>query len=101
MALLSGRKKQCNLLLELLKRFQSCRALLSSSLQRAEQAVNEQASYVSKDYLQRSIAKVTSWKRSLHACEDSTHAVPLIRVCLLRSVRSRRGLLVWGKRLRR
>lgn len=36
-------------------------------MQRAEQAVNEQASYKGKDYLQRSIAKVVTWKRSVHA----------------------------------
>lgn len=70
-------------------------------MQRAEQVVNEQASYVSKDYLQRSITKVTGRKWSVHACEDNTHVVPHICVCLLRSVMSRRDWLVWGRRLRR
>lgn len=54
----SGRKKQCNILLELLKKFQSCRGHLSNTMQRAEQAIGDQASYMGKDNLQRSIAKV-------------------------------------------
>lgn len=61
-----GRKKQCNLLLDLLKKFQSCRGHLSNIMQRAEQAVNEQASYMSKDYLQRSITKVIGRKWRVH-----------------------------------
>ncbi|KAG8013457.1 Nesprin-2 [Nibea albiflora] len=55
----SDRKRQCNALLELLKKFQSCRGHLSNTMQRAEQAISDQASYMGKDNLQRSIAKVT------------------------------------------
>lgn len=55
------RKQQCNVLLELLKRFQSCRGHLSSTMQRAEQTISDQASYMGKDNLQRSITKVTNF----------------------------------------
>lgn len=54
------RKKQCDVLLELLKRFQSCRGHLSNTMQRAEQTISDQASYMGKDNLQRSITKVTT-----------------------------------------
>lgn len=52
------RRKQCRLILDLLKKFQTCRGLLSSVIQRAEQTVSEQASYVGKDNLQRALVKV-------------------------------------------
>lgn len=59
--------------MELLKKFQSCRAQLSSTLQKAEQATSEQASYMGKDNLQRSITKASpqhhtytaSWQKTL------------------------------------
>lgn len=96
-----GRKKRCNLLLDLLKKFQSCRGHLSSSLQRAEQAVNEQASYMSKDYLQRTVTKVIGRKRSVFVYEHDTNMVPLVWVCLFRSLISKRNSPVLGKELRR
>ncbi|KAI1897764.1 hypothetical protein AGOR_G00086630 [Albula goreensis] len=52
------RKEQCRALTELLKRFQSCRSNLCTTLQRAEQTVSERASYMGKDNLQRLITKV-------------------------------------------
>ncbi|KAM3595037.1 uncharacterized protein V6R79_017444 [Siganus canaliculatus] len=58
-------KKQSSVLLELLKKSQSCRGHLSSTLQRAEQVVSDQASYMGKDNLQRSIAKVGDIKEEL------------------------------------
>lgn len=56
----SCRKQQCNNLLENLKKFQSCRSHLTNTIQRAEQAISDQASYMGKDNLQRSITKVSS-----------------------------------------
>lgn len=53
------RQEQCNILLELLKMFQSCRSYLSTTMQKAEQTISEQASYMGKENLQRLIAKVT------------------------------------------
>ncbi|MEQ2177733.1 hypothetical protein GOODEAATRI_006647 [Goodea atripinnis] len=52
-----NRKKQCTVLLELLKKFQTCRNHLSTTIQKAEQTISDQASYMGKDNLQRSIAK--------------------------------------------
>ncbi|KAG7466266.1 hypothetical protein MATL_G00163020 [Megalops atlanticus] len=52
-------------LMELLKKFQSCRSRLSNTLQRAEQTVSEQASYMGKDNLQRLIATVRGIKEDL------------------------------------
>ncbi|KAA8578682.1 hypothetical protein FQN60_017502, partial [Etheostoma spectabile] len=53
------RKKQWSLLLELLKKFQSCRSHLSNTMQKAEQSISDQASYLGKGNLQRSITTVT------------------------------------------
>nr|XP_029131758.1 nesprin-2 [Labrus bergylta] len=58
-------KKQYNLLLENLKKFQSCRSHLSNTMQRAEQAISDQASYMGKENLQRSITKVGDVKEEL------------------------------------
>ncbi|CAJ1074541.1 LOW QUALITY PROTEIN: nesprin-2 [Xyrichtys novacula] len=58
-------KKQCNVLLDNLKKFQSCRSRLSSTMQKAEQTMGEQASYMGKDNLQRSITKVGEIKEEL------------------------------------
>jgi len=54
-----GRLEESRTLMELLKKFQSCRGYVSSTIQKAEQAIGEQASYLGKDNLQRLIAKVT------------------------------------------
>lgn len=54
----SDRQEQCTVLMELLKKFQNCRSNLNNTLQRAEQTINEQASYMGKDNLQRLLAKV-------------------------------------------
>lgn len=40
-------------------------------MQRAEQAVNEQASYMGKDNLQRSITKVIARTMHMHQCHTS------------------------------
>lgn len=55
-----SRKQQCTNLLENLKKFQSCRSHLTNTIQRAEQAIGDQASYMCKDNLQRSITRVSS-----------------------------------------
>ncbi|XP_068456286.1 nesprin-2 [Clinocottus analis] len=61
----SDRKKQCGATLELLKTFQSCRTQMSNTMQKAEQTISEQASYLSKDNLQRSIVRVREVKQGL------------------------------------
>ncbi|KAJ8356434.1 hypothetical protein SKAU_G00192280 [Synaphobranchus kaupii] len=59
------RREQYRALTELLKKFQSCRGNLRSTLQRAEQTIGVQASYMGKDNLQRLIAKVQGVKEDL------------------------------------
>ncbi|CAI5697152.1 unnamed protein product [Oreochromis niloticus] len=61
----SDRRKQYSTLLELLKKFQTCRSLLRSTIQKAEQAISDKASYMGKDNLQRSMAKVCDIKEEL------------------------------------
>ncbi|XP_071368199.1 nesprin-2-like [Centroberyx affinis] len=61
----ADRQEQCSVLMELLKKFQSCRSHLSNTMQRAEQTISEQASYMGKDNLQRLIAKVHDIKEDL------------------------------------
>lgn len=56
----SDRRNQCTVMLELLKKFQSCRSHLSNTMQRAEQAIGDQASYMGKDNLQRTTSKVSA-----------------------------------------
>lgn len=51
-------REDCLLIIELLKRFQSCRSHLGGTLQRAEQTISEQVSYRGKDNLQRLFARV-------------------------------------------
>lgn len=58
------RRKQCRLILDLLKRFQTCRGHLSSVIQKAEQTITDQASYVGKDNLQKTLMKVTPLDRA-------------------------------------
>ncbi|XP_014000581.2 nesprin-2a isoform X3 [Salmo salar] len=55
----------CGSLTELLKRFQMVHSRLSSTLQRAERTISEQASYMGKDNLQRLLTKVHSTKAEL------------------------------------
>ncbi|TRY90471.1 hypothetical protein DNTS_015631 [Danionella cerebrum] len=62
---ITDRLDQCNVLLDLLKKFQSCRSYIGNTLQRAEQTINEQASYMGKENLQRLIAKVIDIKEDL------------------------------------
>ncbi|XP_075344165.1 uncharacterized protein LOC142402517 [Odontesthes bonariensis] len=59
------RKKQGSVLLELLKKFQTCRSHLSNTIQKAEQTISDQASYMGKDNLQRSMTKVCDIKEEL------------------------------------
>lgn len=47
-------------MLELLKKFQSCRGRLSNTMQAAEQTISDQASYMGKDNLQRTTTKVAA-----------------------------------------
>ncbi|KAM7376415.1 hypothetical protein PAMP_006150 [Pampus punctatissimus] len=62
---LTDRRQQCSILVELLKKFQSCRTHLSNTMQRAEQTISYQASYMGKGNLQRSITKVHDIKEEL------------------------------------
>ncbi|KAG9336609.1 hypothetical protein JZ751_002956 [Albula glossodonta] len=57
--------EQCRALMELLKKFQNCRSRLNNTLQRAEQTISEQASYMGKDNLQRLITTVIGIKEDL------------------------------------
>ncbi|KAJ7990956.1 hypothetical protein DPEC_G00292250 [Dallia pectoralis] len=61
----TDRQEQCSILLELLKKFQSCRSKSSSTIQQAEQTVCEQASYMGKESLQRLIEKVQGIQEEL------------------------------------
>ncbi len=54
-------REQCASLSELLKKFQSCRNRLGSTLQKAEQTIGDQASYMGKDKLQLLISKVQKY----------------------------------------
>ncbi|XP_043093802.1 nesprin-2 isoform X3 [Puntigrus tetrazona] len=63
-------REQCASLSELLKKFQSCRNRLGSTLQKAEQTIGDQASYMGKDNLQLLISKVTSIKSDLSGLGD-------------------------------
>ncbi|XP_017539502.1 nesprin-2 isoform X2 [Pygocentrus nattereri] len=63
-------QEECLSLIELLKKFQSCRSHLGSTLQRAEQTISEQASYMGKDNLQRLIGRVSGIKSELNALGD-------------------------------
>ncbi|KAG5285204.1 hypothetical protein AALO_G00000720 [Alosa alosa] len=64
----TDRQEQCTVLMELLKKFQSCRSYLGNVLQRAEHTINESrpiASYMGKDNLQRLITTVHGIKDEL------------------------------------
>ncbi|XP_051954461.1 nesprin-2-like [Xyrauchen texanus] len=63
-------REQCASLTELLKKFQSCRNRLGSTLHRAEQTTADQASYMGKDNLHLLISKVTSIKSELNGLWD-------------------------------
>ncbi|TRY94947.1 hypothetical protein DNTS_013096, partial [Danionella cerebrum] len=64
-------REHCVSLGELLKRFQSCRNALGTTLQRAEQTITDQASYMSKENLQILISKVSCIKSDLSGLGDS------------------------------
>ncbi|KAL2098631.1 hypothetical protein ACEWY4_005111 [Coilia grayii] len=61
----TDRQEQCSALMELLKKFQNCRSYLGNVLQKAEQTIHEQASYMGKDNLQRLITTVHGIKEEL------------------------------------
>ncbi|KAF7647688.1 hypothetical protein LDENG_00168300, partial [Lucifuga dentata] len=61
----TDRKDQCSILMELLKKFQSCHNQLNNTLQTAEHTIGDQASYMGKENLQRLIAKVHDIKENL------------------------------------
>ncbi|XP_042565729.1 nesprin-2-like [Clupea harengus] len=61
----TDRQEQCSVLMELLKKFQNCRSCLGNTLQRAEHTINEQASYMGRDNLQRLITTVRGIKDEL------------------------------------
>ncbi|XP_051942676.1 nesprin-2 [Hippocampus zosterae] len=67
---LTDRKQQCNILIELLKTFQSRRCHLSGAVLTAEQTIGEQASYMGKDNLHRTITKVKDIKVKLSGLSE-------------------------------
>ncbi|XP_039874015.1 nesprin-2 isoform X3 [Simochromis diagramma] len=67
--------EQCGVLTELLKRFQSIRGKLSTTLQRAESAVSEKTSYMGKEKLQRLHTKVQETKAELNSLGDGIEEV--------------------------
>ncbi|XP_041660769.1 nesprin-2 [Cheilinus undulatus] len=69
------RLEQCSVLTELLKRFQGIRGKLSGTLQKAESTINEQASYMGKDNLQRLHTKVQETKVQLSDLGDGIEEV--------------------------
>uniref|UniRef100_W5MW17 Spectrin repeat containing, nuclear envelope 2a n=1 Tax=Lepisosteus oculatus TaxID=7918 RepID=W5MW17_LEPOC len=58
-------QEQCSVLMDLLKKFQGCRGDLCKVLQRAEQTILKQASYMGKDNLQGLLTKVSTIKEDL------------------------------------
>ncbi|MBN3317201.1 SYNE2 protein, partial [Atractosteus spatula] len=58
-------QEQCSVLMDLLKKFQGCRGDLCNVLQRAEQTILKQASYMGKDNLQGLLTKVSTIKEDL------------------------------------
>ncbi|XP_058468686.1 nesprin-2-like isoform X4 [Solea solea] len=69
------RLELCCVLTELMKRFQSVRAELSGTLQRAETTISEKASYMGRENLQRLYTKVQETKAELHHAGDSIEDV--------------------------
>ncbi|XP_030628013.1 nesprin-2a [Chanos chanos] len=63
-------REQCVSLIELLKMFQSCRSHLGGIMQKAEQTISEQSSYMGKDNLQRLLTRVTGIKSELSDLGD-------------------------------
>nr|XP_046228198.1 nesprin-2 isoform X4 [Scatophagus argus] len=72
---ISERLERCDVLTELLKRFQSVRGELSVTLQRAESAISEQVSYMGKDNLHRLHTKVQETKAELNGLGDGVEEV--------------------------
>ncbi|XP_055011506.1 nesprin-2-like [Boleophthalmus pectinirostris] len=62
---LASRRQLYTGLMDSLKKFPSCRGVLTSTLQRAEQTISEQASYMGKDNLHKAITKVGEIKQEL------------------------------------
>ncbi|XP_068608266.1 nesprin-2-like [Brachionichthys hirsutus] len=71
----SDRKKQCSILLELLKRFQGCRGPLTGTMQRAETTIGDRASYMGKENLQRSVMKVCDIQEELTGLKERIEEV--------------------------
>ncbi|KAG8011392.1 Nesprin-2 [Nibea albiflora] len=69
------RLERCNVLTELLKRFQSLRGELNGTLQSAESTISEQASYMGRDNLQRLHTKVRDTKAELSGLGDGIEEV--------------------------
>ncbi|XP_073348713.1 LOW QUALITY PROTEIN: nesprin-2a [Pagrus major] len=69
------RLERCDILTELLKRFQSIRGELSGTLQRAESTISEQASYMGRDNLHRLHTKVQETKAELTNLGDGIEEV--------------------------
>ncbi|XP_054871829.1 nesprin-2 isoform X5 [Amphiprion ocellaris] len=69
------RLEQCCVLTELLKKFQSLHGELSGTLQKAENTISNQASYMGKDNLQRLHTKVQEIKVELNGLGDSIEEI--------------------------
>ncbi|RVE56937.1 hypothetical protein OJAV_G00211230 [Oryzias javanicus] len=75
------RKNVCNSLLELLKKFQMSRSQLSNTIQKAEQTISEQASYMGKDNLQRCMSRVCDMKEELGGLSQQIEELKKFPAC--------------------
>ncbi|XP_029453986.1 nesprin-2 isoform X2 [Rhinatrema bivittatum] len=64
LSLIEGHE-ECDKVIELLRDFQSCKKSLTALIRRVENAIQEQASYMGKDNLQRTVAKIEALKKEL------------------------------------
>ncbi|KAM8921387.1 LOW QUALITY PROTEIN: nesprin-2 [Pelodytes ibericus] len=72
-------KEQCETVLEMLRKFQTCRTLLISLIQKGENTIAQQSSYMGKDNLRKMIAKVEALKREYN--DQSETADEINNVC--------------------
>ncbi|XP_063296179.1 nesprin-2 [Pelobates fuscus] len=72
-------KEQCEKVLDLLRRFKSCRTILSSLIQKGESTLSQQSSYMGKENLQKMITKVDAVKQELN--ENSENIEEINSIC--------------------
>ncbi|XP_064421198.1 nesprin-2-like [Latimeria chalumnae] len=72
-------QEQCNTMLKLLKKFQEYKSVLTTKIQKGDDAITEQASYLGKANLQKLIEKLEKVKEEL---DDSSDTIDTVRnVC--------------------